>query len=285
MELIFKFTEYLNSLTKKPSKVTIKNYKSDLLKFINWFEQEFGKEFDPSLVNLHVLQAYKQAKNLEGFSASSLERQTSSLRKFFNYLALEGVIGKSPLEQPDKFESQLKEDPWHLKNYKNYLYVYNASNLTIKNYIIDIKQFLSWVSEVAFAKDSYIVDKTNVLDRIDEVLIAEYRRRLLNDSGLSAPSINRKLSSLRKYLAWAQAEGHIRDFDHRAATGNDPHPIIKSIKSLVSPEYLVIEKKDELPLEKEGKHHQLNDSFLAETNKEIKRTKTYSRIPPIRLFQ
>jgi len=33
----------------------------------------------------------------------------------------------------------------HLRDFKNHLYVYNASKLTIKNYIIDIKQFLNWL--------------------------------------------------------------------------------------------------------------------------------------------
>ena len=96
--LIDQFKGFLLSQDSPPSKVTVKNYLSDLNCFINWFSLKFGKEFSPSGIDLGVIELFKK-ELLTTHSASSVERNLSTLRKFFRFAKLEGYISRSPFEQ------------------------------------------------------------------------------------------------------------------------------------------------------------------------------------------
>src|SRR4051812_890966 len=137
MNLTAQFKAYLLS-APNASSVTVKNYISDINKFLKWFEEKYNKDFDPMDVNSSTLEAFK-SDGLKTYSASSIERNLSSLRKFLQYLKLEGKISHSPFEK-SVHSLTVEADPWRIKDFKNHLYVFNASHLTIKNYIIDVKQ-------------------------------------------------------------------------------------------------------------------------------------------------
>ncbi len=205
MNLLQEFKNYLFSQEVKPSKVTVKNYLSDINHFIRWFEKSFQKPFSPTEVTKHVIENYK-IESSESFSVSSIERHLSSLRKFFNFLILENLTSIDPFKP---FVEEAVKDPWHIKDFKSYLYVFNASHLTIKNYLIDIKQFLNWAEEVTGINNVLGSKNTNVLNHINSNLIEEYKQRLISLGTFSPATINRKLSSLRKYVLWIQAEGLI----------------------------------------------------------------------------
>ncbi len=209
MNLSAQFKEFLLSQDSPASKVTVKNYTSDVNRFIKWFEKTLGREFDPTDINTSLIESFKN-DSFASYSASSVERCLSSLRKFFHFLKLEGQIVHSPFEQQTaSAEALAKEDPWRLRDFKNHLYVFNASHLTIKNYIIDVKQFLNWAQEV-LKNDSWDLLEDNQFSKINADLIEEYKQRLLNVSHLSPVSVNRKLSSLRRYISWANEEGLLR---------------------------------------------------------------------------
>jgi len=287
---IARFKEYLFSQKDKPSSVTVKNYLSDINHFIRWYESYSGKSFDPKAVTYRTIELYKQSTgNLEVGSAKldleslksrnqdinpstdgssskisnlplqklsnrSMERHLSSLRKFFHYLKIEGLTPKDPFEEiRDKSaQESAKIDPFNLKGFKNYLYVYDASHLTIKNYIIDIRQFFAWVEDVLNLRldnrnwkldketgssrlenqpagrqglasifehqdpaSSFqgLTSKNNVLSYINSNLLEQYKDRLVNEGNFSPATINRKLSSLRKYLSWAEAENLIGNLE------------------------------------------------------------------------
>ena len=57
--------------------------------------------------------------------------------KFAEYLIEEGYIETDPFDQIINNRQSIvdKPDPWFLKDFKDYLYVFGASNLTIKNYV------------------------------------------------------------------------------------------------------------------------------------------------------
>ena len=149
-----------------------------------------------------IIENYKnQSRDI--FSPSSLERHLSSLRKFFNFLKLEGTVAHSPFERLGPGNQKFAADPYRIKDFKNYLYVYNASHLTIKNYLIDIKQFFVWAETVTTSN--------NPLSELNSKLIEEYKQRLLDQGSFSPSTINRKLSSLRKYLSWAILEGLVHE--------------------------------------------------------------------------
>ncbi|MEK9176448.1 MAG: site-specific integrase, partial [Patescibacteria group bacterium] len=211
------FKEFLLSQASPASLSTVKNYASDVNRFIAWFENKFQKTFEPSEVNSSTLNIFK-TDYLTKYSASSVDRNLSTLRKFFTFLKLDGQISHSPFElEVSSQESEV--DPWRIKDFKNHLYVFNASHLTIKNYIIDVKQFLSWVETVLEDKNSWEAGDNELASKIDSNLLEEYKKRLLKEVGLSPVSVNRKLSSLRRYISWATDEGLLR-----------PQPEISNIK-------------------------------------------------------
>ncbi len=198
MNLLSQFIIFLNNQKKKPSFLTVKNYKADIGQFTSWFEKEFKITFDPSKVTLQTLEQYKKARNL---SPASLERHMSSLRKFFSFLSIEKIINQDPLARRTlSAEASAKADPWMIRNFKSFLYENKKSNLTIKNYINDIKSFFKWLEEVSLTKNAWKVTDKNLLSKINSQIVEEYKQRLISSS-FSPLTINRKLSSLRSYIS------------------------------------------------------------------------------------
>lgn len=207
MNLLEQFVDFLANQKDKPSFLTVKNYKADIGQFISWFEKKLNLPFNPSKITPQILEQYKKSRNL---SSTSIERHISSLRKFSTFLKIKGLIGF------DLFAVQTIEkilpDPWQLKSFKNFLYEYKKSNLTIKNYINDIKSFFRWLSEVSLTKYAWDVAERNLLDKVNFSVIDEYKQRLVS-SKFSPRTINRKLSSLRNYIKWAISQGFIKNFE------------------------------------------------------------------------
>jgi hypothetical protein len=191
--LLQTFINYLLSQKKKPSFFTTKNYKADINQFITWFEKQFNNSFDPSEVTFQTIQSYKKSKAL---SPRSFKRHTSSLKRFFKFLYNENIISSDPFDGVIS-EKEPKKDIFGVTNFKNYLYDQKKTPLTIKNYINDIKVFISWVEKMSLHKSM-----------ISYSLLHEYKKRLIA-ADFSPRTINRKLSSLRTYMAWAEKLGVI----------------------------------------------------------------------------
>ncbi|MDO8658858.1 MAG: site-specific integrase [Candidatus Levybacteria bacterium] len=220
MDLLNRFIEHLLSKNKH-SRITVKNYKADICHFIRWFEAYFKRQFNPSLVTPQIIETYKNSNtgisdkiqqdvySDKSISIKTLKRHLSSLRSFFSFLKIEEIVKYNPLELASTSNTKNDSDTWGIKSFKNYLYVCNSSDLTIKNYINDIKQFLSWAQNVTRIKDAWDIREKNLFEKIDLSLIEEYKNRLL-ENNISAQSINRKLSSIRKYTKWALEEGLIK---------------------------------------------------------------------------
>src|SRR3989344_4309355 len=189
MSLLQQFVNFLVNKKPKRSLLTVKNYKADVGQFIAWFEKEFNLPFDPLKVTLQIFEKYKKARNL---SESSMRRHTSSLRNFFNFLKAQKMIALNPLEKlTASAETLAKEDPWMIRNFKNFLYEYKKSNLTIKNYINDLRGFFTWLEEAALVKRSWDVADRNLLNKINFSIIQEYKQRL-SAAKFSPLTINRQ---------------------------------------------------------------------------------------------
>ena len=207
-DLLIIYKNYL--LTgNKAGKATIKNYLADIRKFVAWYEGQFNKDFEPSLITKEIANLYLtgstfgQSSSTYIPSASSLKRYGSSLRKYYEYLIEEKTIQTNPFEL-NKSEYSHNSDPWHIKEFQNYLFLSKISSITLKNYIIDIKQFTQWAQEAVIGSE--MPAEGSVLQKMDSSIIDEYKTRLLHEAKLSPVSINRKLSSLRKYFGWAQEQ-------------------------------------------------------------------------------
>ncbi len=71
-------------------------YRTDLLQFFEWFANaKAGSVFE---VDLKLLARYLEHLNRRGLAASSIARHLVSLKMFFRYLVLEGVLAESAVE-------------------------------------------------------------------------------------------------------------------------------------------------------------------------------------------
>jgi len=292
MNLLDQFISILSAQKPTPSRATVKNYKADVSRFIAWYKSNFG-EFIPASITSQVLELYKtamtsQTSSGEGLALRSIERHLSSLRKFFNFLKVAGHIERSPFEMENDKSKMENADPYQLKGFRDHLYVFNASDLTIKNYINDVKQFFAWAEKVTglASHPGKVVSNDRIQDQSDSgqarmtnkdifkyintPLLEEYRDRLQHEAGLSPVSINRKLSSLRRYLSFAQAEGLITNGGLEIS--ND---------AIRSP----LNVRQGVTLENNSTTNHNNTDQISNTQPEVITKPRYSNVPPIRLFQ
>jgi site-specific recombinase XerD len=128
MDLLTRFTNYLNSPQNKLSNKTVKNYKADITSFISWYNKQYNQELGvtPANITPQIVEDYKKSKiQNSNLSPSSLKRHLSSLRKFFQFLKTQGSILEDPFEQMKILQrNALLKDKWHLLAFKNYLYLY-----------------------------------------------------------------------------------------------------------------------------------------------------------------
>ena len=213
MDQLNKFKIYLLQGTHRHSKITVKNYLADVRKFIFWYEKTFSRIFSawqitPQIVNQYKTSLTSSSQQSTIASARSLKRYLSSLRKFYAFLLEQKEVELNPFDLPLS-NAQIPADEWHIKEFENFLILSSASKPTIKNYLVDIKQFKDWVEKIN-ASQKGTQSPTTTLEKLNSVLVDEYKNRLFYDAKLSAVSINRKLSSLRKYFSWAISKGFIK---------------------------------------------------------------------------
>ncbi len=258
-DLINDFKSFLIS-QKRVSAVTAKNYVSDINKFLNWYSTYYENEFSAEDINDEVITLFQNQSNSN--SPRSTERYISTLRKFTKYLKDKSLIDADPFDEISKTKVRelISSDPWDLKNFKNHLYQSGASALTMKNYMVDINAFTTWLSESApKGKDNNPV--------LDPQTIEIYKERLASILGLSPSSINRKLSSIRRYISFVSG----------GTTHSQEAEPLRDIPSFVNPTL------------EEIKNPEANSGVNLE---EIKSVETpvedlikFSPFPPLRLLQ
>jgi site-specific recombinase XerD len=275
MELINNFKRTLLEQNGSASKITIKNYIADVKKFAVWFEATYKRPFPPSALPYEIVESY--ISPLQRTSPRSAKRYLSSLRKFFTYLTTQGVITYNPLAAT-KEKSQVT-DLWHIREFDNFLYNQKAGPVTIKNYLADVRQFVKWITTVA-PQGKGLSSNTNSIANIEPFFIEEYKNRLLTDAGLSPLSVNRKLSSLRKYINWADAAGFIKDSAGLAENilnvkAEKENPTQEAAENEAAPMTLESLNEALAPTDSSNQNVAASDS----TNS------GYSRFAPIRLLQ
>jgi len=89
------FLDYIR-IEKRLAELTQKNYRRDLQKFLEYCHQQ---TFDIwSIIDSHHIRAYISQRHRHGLSATSLQRELSSIRSFFNYLLREGSVTSNPAQ-------------------------------------------------------------------------------------------------------------------------------------------------------------------------------------------
>lgn len=273
MDIVTNFKQYLLAEKKPPSSITIKNYLADVRKFLTWYSDRFQIPFIPTDFTRDVIVAYQTAINSRNnssyASARSAKRYISSLRRFADFFVASGVSNSNPFSNPLK--SYPPSDPYFINEFKGFLFTEHAKNVTIKNYSADLKQFIDWLTRVT-NEDVTITDTnfSSLLASIDNIILEQYKIRLLNEAKLSPLSINRKLSSIRRYIRWLSEKGIITN-NLLAQEDNDSTYIKGAENNTVSNQPIM----PVMPL--------IALQGLAEEEKD--KNQRYSNFAPIRLIQ
>jgi site-specific recombinase XerD len=151
------FFEYLNGLGISPE--SHKNYKSDLVHFSGWLIlklRSFGSYIESlteavPFLSHEVAIEYKNYMILNKIPTKTINRRLSTLRHLSRYLFssenlevdfMKGIENISGSKKPKSMVSPIIND------FQSYLENQKVSKNTVKNYVSDIRQFLTWVESV-----------------------------------------------------------------------------------------------------------------------------------------
>jgi len=173
MNLLNRFKIYLK--TQKISVVTSKNYLADINQFLNWLYQKTKIHWQVAglrvftLFTSETLKEYKKSLIDNQAPPATINRRLSSLRKFGQFGIKIGCLAENPAYkvaniQRDDWGSgtglfrrlagaqasvgnklKLKEKRDLVLKFKKSLEQEKASPLTVKNYLSDLRHFLSWL--------------------------------------------------------------------------------------------------------------------------------------------
>lgn len=160
-KLVELFKVYLK--TQKVSLSSIKNYATDLRNFLEWFTLYLKtRKLDVDQNNPIVLTSFITKEKIELYKKflisnktpiKTINRRLSALRKFGSFAVFQQWIGSNPaknvvnvnLVTNIRQERDLKIDKF-LSEFENDLKREKVSLITIKNYLVDIRQFLHFLA-------------------------------------------------------------------------------------------------------------------------------------------
>ncbi|MBI2029971.1 phage integrase SAM-like domain-containing protein [Candidatus Gottesmanbacteria bacterium] len=96
-----------------------------------------------------------------------------------------------------------------LTEYKIFLQESKVSDLSIKNYLVDARNFLGWFSlYLKTNKNLYSTSDSLMFSYLDSEIITKYRN-FLSENGTPDKTVNRRLSGVRKLASFALSQGWI----------------------------------------------------------------------------
>ena len=150
MNLPEKFRTYLK--TQGLSSVTIKNYVADINHFLDWLYQTThvhhrvaGKNIF-GLFTIETLKEYKTDLADENTPPTTINRRLSALRRFGQFGLQIGGLNQNPVLKIKNVVSETKTPKQNLlAKFQKSLEKEEISPLTIKNYLSDLRHFLTWL--------------------------------------------------------------------------------------------------------------------------------------------
>ncbi len=131
-------------------------------------------------------------------------------------------------------------------SFREFLLAGNFQSTSIRNYLSDFRHFTNWIN-YRTAK-SQTIEKN---DSIDANLIEKYRSYLIEDK-LPVKTVNRRLSSVRKFCSFCISQGWMKE---------NPAKRIKNVGPKFEIESIL--KQYEKDLKKEGVDQEMNKDDLA----------------------
>ncbi|KKQ24141.1 MAG: Collagen triple helix repeat-containing protein, partial [Candidatus Roizmanbacteria bacterium GW2011_GWC1_37_12] len=114
--------------------------------------------------------------------------------------------------------------------FKKFLTAGNVSPITLKNYLSDFRHFAGWLDFYIKANPNVgSIHESTLQDFINEKMISEYRSYLV-ENNLPHKSINRRLSTLRKFCSFCISQGWIKEnpakkISNISRVGNNPRVV------------------------------------------------------------
>jgi site-specific recombinase XerD len=148
------FVKYLDSLGLSPK--SHKNYRSDLTHFIGWALlkiRSFGSyaeslsEIVPFL-NKELAHEYKNYMTENSTPSKTVNRRLSTMRHLARFLVATQIIDADFMLGVENIGFGIKKRPVTtpvVEDFKAFLEAEKVSPNTVKNYLSDIKQFMTWL--------------------------------------------------------------------------------------------------------------------------------------------
>lgn len=150
--------------------------------------------------------------------------------------------------------------------FKDFLITARISRISIKNYTCDIRHFLTWFMYARIDEKNETNHLDIFIDSISEAIIEDYIE-YHNEDNLPASTINRRLSSLRKFFTFC-SQREIVAINPMSNIRNVAKPVLKrEIKDVGStqielPAFKTAEEDFTAYLEKRGE--ELDESLINE---------------------
>ncbi|NMC35734.1 site-specific integrase, partial [Candidatus Beckwithbacteria bacterium] len=196
-QFLSKFTTWLKPQLEQVTDLAL--YEQLLTDFFTWYDQLplVRRNFTPE--NFEAYKEYLSSQNLE---TEAVNNTVAALKLFGSYLTSKKIVEIDPTTQLDEIEVPKTTDPAPavsiFDQFARHLKAAQLSPTTIKNYVADAEQFFSWLHEYEKGVD---------FDLMTPKLIDAYRQYLQQQLGMAPASIERKVSSLRKFFTWAVEQG------------------------------------------------------------------------------
>lgn len=137
---------------KNYSDATIRNYLVDLGKYLNYINQlpqTISLNPNPEFVKGHILSTDIISLYVSYLSGkTNAPRYLASLNQFCQFAIDQGLISHNPLRSV-RADSHIRSSSPSLESlvtlYQQHLIKHNSSPFTVKNYINDLNQYISWL--------------------------------------------------------------------------------------------------------------------------------------------
>lgn len=151
-------TDFLNYLANlKISKKSLKNYKSDINHFYSWLVlkvRSFGSYIESleqagPFLSDNTAKDYRSYLQNNSIPLKTINRRLSTLRHFARYLKLNGTMSSDFMKGIENITAQKISKSISMlplvDKFKAHLATEKVSDSTMKNYLSDVRQFLTWL--------------------------------------------------------------------------------------------------------------------------------------------
>ncbi len=231
------FSTYL--IKQKASEITRKNYMTDIRNFFRWLNNcittgiiTLREDTEKPLrtITTDIIEAFKQAMITTKTPTATINRRLSALRTFFQFALIEQKVSENPTllvrnisrvneadatttqqETVSKTVSELKiaDSAYQAlldTEFSVYLTKQAASEITRKNYMTDIRNFFSWLTNsLKMGILSLRENKEKPLQSITSDVVERFKQALVT-AKTPVATINRRLSALRMFFQFAFIE-------------------------------------------------------------------------------